>query len=201
MTAIFPTAYFGSVAYFQQLVRCKEVVIEVCDHFPKQTFRNRCTIVTPQGRTRLSVPVEKPNGSKTPTSEIMVSDHADWRKDHWRAIQSAYASAPYFDHYASDIYNWIYSNERSLIRYNLQLTQWLIDCFGLEIAFSFTEDYHPSYPSNDFRNTDFDREDLPGFVPVPYTQVYFGDSTFIANASVLDLLFCEGPLGRNWLVS
>lgn len=200
MTGIFPTAYFGSIAYFQELVRFDEAVIETCDHFPKQTFRNRCTIVTPQGPARLSVPVEKPGGSKTPTTDIRVSEHADWRKDHWRAIQSAYASAPYFDHYAAEVHDWIYSKERSLIQFNLQHTQWLLGCFGLEVAFRFTEMYLPSYAANDFRAVSFDDEQPADFHSLPYTQVYFGNTDFTANASILDLLFCEGPMGRKQLL-
>lgn len=200
MTGIFPTAYFGSIAYFQQLVRFDAIVIEAHDHFPKQTFRNRCTIQSPQGALRLTLPVEKPSGSKTPTAGVLVPASKDWRNNHWRAIQSAYASAPYFDHYSEEIRQLIYSDMSSLIAFNLGATQLLLQYFGLERAFSVTKVYHHSYSANDFRNVEFDSEYPEGFTVIPYIQVYFGHTDFAPNRSILDLLFCEGPLGRKQLM-
>ena len=200
MTGLFPTAYFGSVAYFQFLLRYPDVVIEAYDHFPKQTFRNRCTISVPQGSHRLTVPVERPNGSKTLSKDICVSYKQDWRKDHWRALQSAYASAPYFEHYEREIRELIYAPADGLLAFNLHLTQTVLGLFDTAAAFRFTEEYVPLEGSEaDLRSTDFDDSALEGFTVYPYQQVYFGQADFAPNRSILDLLFCEGPIGRKQL--
>ena len=200
MQGIFPTAYFGSIAYFQELVRFTEISIEVKDHFPKQTFRNRCSILSPQGSLRLTVPVEKTGGSKTPTESILVSGNQDWRRNHWRAIMSAYASAPYFDHYGMDIRRLIESDYPSLIALNTEITHYFLAAFGFEVSIGFTDAFLADYPTNDFRAKEYDSELPEDFSGIPYKQVYFGREAFVPNQSVLDLLFCEGPMGRKQLL-
>jgi hypothetical protein len=199
MKPLFPTAYFGSIAYFQLLLRYNSAVIEVCDTFPKQTFRNRCTILTPQGQQRLSLPVEKPNGSKSLTKDIRVIDAIGWKNDHWRAIQSAYAHAPYFEHYAPAIHELIFHPDETLVTYNSRITTTIARLFDCEIALEISSVFARERDS-DFRPIVFDSAEIPGFKSIPYTQVLFETPGFSANPSILDLLFCEGPLGRKKLV-
>src|SRR3989338_9165958 len=168
MAVLFPTAYFGRIAYFQEIMRNRSVSIEVWDTFPKQTFRNRCVILGAQGPLRLTLPVEKPNGSKSLTNEILVVKSDEWRNNHWRAIKSAYSAAPYFDH---------------------------------SIELKLTSEFIPvSGSSSDFRGVDFESVDVDEFKSIHYTQVLFQESHFYANPSILDLLFCNGPLGRKQLL-
>lgn len=201
MIPVFPTAYFGSIAYYQQLFRFETVAIEQWDTFPKQTFRNRCTIPTANGIQRLTVPVEKPNGSKSLTKEIRLSEQQDWRKIQWRTLFSAYGSSPYFEHYARDIEQLIFSPEEDLLSFNMQISSKIAQLFDTEIRFQRTEDYVPVIdPEKDYRNYPFDSPDATGFINIPYTQVYFGQTAFYANMSILDLLFCEGPMGRKKII-
>lgn len=202
MIPLFPTAYFGSIAYFQRLLQQTTAVIEVRDTFPKQTFRNRCTILGPQGEHRLTLPVEKPNGSKSLTGEILVSDVQDWRSNHWRAIKSNYAAAPYFEHYARDIEALIFAKEPNLVAYNTLITQQIARLFDCEITLVPTAAFRvPSRDPWDFRNVVFDNPSPEGFEIRPYTQVLFEKKQFHRNPSILDLLFCEGPVGRKTLLA
>lgn len=199
MKPLFPTAYFGSIAYFQLLLRHESAVIEVCDTFPKQTFRNRCTILTPQGEQRLSLPVEKPNGSKSLTSDILVVDKLGWKNDHWRAIRSAYAHAPYFEHYAPVIEELIFRPDERLVDYNSRITTTIARLFDCEIALEPSGTFDKQREA-DFRQIVFDSTEIEGFSSIPYTQVLFETPGFSPNPSILDLLFCDGPLGRKKLV-
>lgn len=197
MAPLFPTAYFGSIAYFQQLLRYPSAEIEVWDTFPKQTFRNRSTILGPQGEHRLTLPVEKPNGSRSLTGEILVSDVQDWRSNHWRAIRSNYAAAPYFDHYAREIEDLIFTREPNLVAYNALITQKIAGLFGFTIELRFTGTFVPfSGDPEDLRPVVFDDPAPEGYAIHPYAQVLFGEPRFHPNPSILDLLFCEGPIGR-----
>jgi len=200
--AVFPTAYFGSIAYFQQLLRYSIAEIEVWDTFPKQTFRNRCTILTPQGEQRLTLPVEKPDGSKSVTKSILVSDkQQDWRTNHWRAIRSNYASAPYFEHYASDIEALIYMREPNLVTYNTFVTEKIAALFDCEIVLRPTSQFVlPGEVTEDYRNVSFDNPEPDNYKITPYTQILFENQNFYPNPSILDLLFCEGPMGRKKLI-
>ncbi len=201
MAVLFPTAYFGSIAYFQHLMRHKNVCIEAWDTFPKQTFRNRCVILGSQGPLRLTLPVEKPNGSKSLTHEILVVESDDWRINHWRALKSAYSAAPYFEHYSREIEALIFTRERSLLRYNQLITETIAGLFDYTVKLQTTEEFLPiSGREPDFRNVDFESSTVDGFKSVPYPQVLFREPHFHANPSILDLLFCNGPMGRHQLV-
>jgi len=201
MSALFPTAYFGSIAYFQKLLQHEVVQLEVCDTFPKQTFRNRCVILGQQGEQLLTLPVERINGSKTCTQDVLISDHQDWRNNHWRSIQSAYASSPYFEHYASDIHNLIFLKESNLVTYNTLITQKIAALFDCNIEFVRTSDFNPATEKDlDLRNYPFEAKDPKNFNSTPYIQVLFEHTVFRPNPCVLDLLFCDGPMGRKKIV-
>jgi len=187
MTVI-PTSYFGSIAYFSQLLM-PDVQVEIQEHFVKQTHRNRCSILTANGVQHLSVPVIKPNGNKTLTRDILVSPKLDWRKDHWKAIESAYASAPFFEHYANEIRSLIYAETPDLKTFNEHIMRFVADALSLDFSINYTASYS-SHVKRDFRLS------LPEIEHEKYIQVLFNQSAFVANLSILDALFCEGPLAR-----
>lgn len=196
MAEIFPIAYFGSISYFQALVREKEVVFEIWDHFPKQTFRNRMQIRDAQGLQLLTLPVEKPNGSKTLTKDIRISTQQNWQQTHWRAIKTAYASAPFFEHYEKDIYELIHSKASFLLDYHANFLSFINAHLNLNLTWEFTELYKPEYMiEKDYRLLNF--EELGS--NKNYTQVIFPGIGFIPTISILDTLFNEGPLTRNLL--
>ena len=67
---ILPTTYMGSAEWYRQfLANPSAVQIEVMESFPKQTYRNRCTITTPDGALTLSVPVKRAD-SKQLTRDV-----------------------------------------------------------------------------------------------------------------------------------
>lgn len=193
--AIFPIAYFGSVRYFQDLVQLRTIAFESCDHFPKQTFRNRMVILGSQGPQILTMPLERPNGSKTMTRDVLVSYQQNWPLIHWRAIQTAYASAPYFEHYASDIERLLQGKHRFLVDFDEAITHFFLNTYQLPVSVSRTSDYLFSHPQ-DFRNSDYETLEMCG----EYTQVLFGEKRFDPRVSILDLLFCEGPIGRKTMI-
>ena len=192
MTVI-PTSYFGSIGYFRLIFSTDLVNIECFEHFVKQTFRNRCSILTANGIQHLSVPVIKPNGNKTLTRDVLVSPKQDWRKDHWKAIESAYASAPYFDYYGDEVKSLIYSETSDLITYNEQIISFIAETLSLSCSIQYTNEYAATY-TNDYRSKSADTQHNP------YIQVLFNQPEFVSNLSILDALFCEGPLTRNLII-
>ena len=195
MLPVFPIAYFGSVRYFQDLAAFKQVAFEYSDHLPKQTFRNRTVILGSQGPQVLTMPLEKPSGSKTATKEVLVSYQQNWPLIHWRALKTSYASAPYFEHYASDIEKMLFTKHRFLVDFDLEITRFVSDTYQLGLDFTFTEEYEVSYPK-DYRDFDYEKLGMKG----EYNQVLFGEKQFNTRVSILDLLFCEGPMGRPLII-
>ena len=138
MPGILPTAYFGSVAYFRRWVQLDSVTLEAQEHFPKQTYRNRCDIVGADGILSLSIPVSRPNGNRTRVKEIVLSDHENWRARHWRSIVSAYQSAPYFDHYGSMVHDLLQTPTSSLFDLNVEITRSLLAWLDLPTTLSLS---------------------------------------------------------------
>jgi hypothetical protein len=83
------------------------------ESFPKQTYRNRCTITTPDGALTLSVPVKRAD-SKQQTRDVEISYQQRWQHQHWIALVSAYKRTPYFDYYA-DFFRPFYEKETKFL--------------------------------------------------------------------------------------
>lgn len=196
MNGVFPTAYFGSIAYFQALVHEQNVSIEAKEHFVKQTIRTRCSILVSNGLRYLSVPVVKENGNKTPMDRIRISYTENWQNDHWRTIESAYSSAPFFEHYGEEVKTLIFSKEENLMRFNEKITNTILDWLSIEsVTREFTSEF--ANAEHDFRTFPFDnRLDIK-----KYTQVFEAENGFIPNLSILDLIMNEGPMARKWLLA
>jgi hypothetical protein len=192
---VFPTAYFGNIAYFKELLKHSQVSIEAQENFMKQTYRNRCEIVTANGIHCLSVPVNKSNGSKTRIEAVQISDAKNWRKDHWKAIESAYAAAPFFEHYGPEVKELIYNKESNLLKFNQAINTRVLDWIDISIEFSFTDEYLDLKNKVDYRIELNQKTTHKTDSFTTYTQV-FGEQGFVPNLSILDILFAEGPLTR-----
>lgn len=192
------TNYFGSIPYFQALAKEEEITFDLHEFYKKQTWRNRTQILESNGPMYLSVPVERPNGSQSTVKEVLISEDTNWRKDHWKALESSYKHAPFFFYYGPLIKNLIYQEEPLLYKFNhtifLQLLEWL----DLSIATSFSEKYIPPADANDPRVA-LDRKKF-NIPQRPYIQVFSDKYAFEPNLSIIDLLMNEGPIARNYLL-
>src|SRR6186997_1635726 len=91
--------YLPNILRVKEMLRHGSVFLETCEHFERQTFRNRCEIYTANGRHMLVIPVEKSDGNRRIIRDVKISyDHA-WQQIHWRTISTAYRSSPYFEYY------------------------------------------------------------------------------------------------------
>lgn len=193
---IFPTAYFAPIAYYRFYVNSGQPVVEAREHFVKQTIRTRCELLGPNGKQLLSVPVERVNGNKTAVEDLRVVEDG-WRKIHWKTIETAYSSAPYFDYYGMEVKSLIDGDFPRLIDLNEAIHQRILSWMDIEIPTHFTTEYHVD-PENDFRQVKLDTES--GFSHAPYYQVFRQKNDCLLNLSVLDLILNEGPLARKWII-
>lgn len=196
MSIVFPIAYFGSISYFQQLIVSKDFLFEQYETFVKQTSRNRMTIYSSNGPLDLSIPVKRVNGNKTQTKDIQISYDEDWVKNHWKALESAYMHTPYFDYYGLEIFKLISSKEKSLLNFNNTILESIVKWLDLDFTYNYTYQYDKNI-DQDFRGVNFNqfKVDHNHF----YYQIFSDKYGFIPNLSILDLLFHEGPLARNFL--
>lgn len=196
---LFSTNYFGELPYFQALAKYDEITIDIHEFYKKQTWRNRTQILGSNGPMYLSVPVLRPNGSKSTIKEIEIGNETNWRKDHWKAIESSYKHAPYFFYYGPLVKELIYREEKLLIDYNQHILETVLAWLDLNINVKHSEEYVAPESPNDYR-VSLDKKKF-GQEQRKYIQVFSDKMSFYPNLSILDLLMNEGPIARNFILS
>ena len=223
-TVLLQTTYFGPIQWYQKLYCYDHVLIEQYDSYQKQTFRNRCVIATANGLQALTVPVEHPSpntSNKSPiplggagggllVKDLRISDHNQWRRIHWNALQSAYSESPFFEYYADDIRPFFEQKYDFLIDFNEAIRQKMCELIDIHPHVEYTQAFLPpnlpslregqgvGFPSPltlDLRSVISAKHPLPDadFESKPYWQVFQQKHGFQPNLSILDLLFNQGP--------
>ena len=203
-TALLQTTYFGPIQWYQKLYRYDHCLIEQYDSYQKQTYRNRCLIATANGVQALTVPVENEKGErgneKYLLRDIRISDHNQWRRVHWNALQSAYSESPFFDYYADDLHPFFEQKYDFLVDFNEAIRQKICELIDIQPSVSYSGEYTPSINPQTSDITDY-RDVINAKHPQPdntfeakqYWQVFQHKHGFLPNLSILDLLFCMGP--------
>lgn len=203
--------YLPSIPYFQQLLSADTLLLDAHEHYHKQTYRNRCLILTAQGPQPLTVPVvDGARSEKVRTSEIEIDYRQNWRHRHFRTLQTAYNSSPYFGYYADYLQDIYVKKPARLWELNLELLRLLLRCLRWPLPIGQTIEYLPPNSRIHFStHTLLDRRDFltpkntanePGPDSTsqrPYPQV-FGPG-FVPGLSMLDALFMQGPAAGQFL--
>lgn len=198
MKALLSSTYFGPIQWYQKLNRYDECLIERHESFIKQTYRNRMIIPTTNGPLSLTIPTN--HNTSLAMKDIRISDHANWRHVHWKALLSAYGESPFFEYYQDDIRPFFEKKYEFLFDFNMETTEKMIELLDIRPKISITEAYIQSKELKeedeikDFRDAIRPKKPLPDaeFAPQRYYQVYEQKHGFLPNMSILDLLFNEG---------
>ncbi len=193
------TAYLPPIQYVALLYKYGSAKIEIWEHYKKQTYRNRATILSANGPLDLIMPLEKDAGSKTLLKDVRIAYHDRWNAEHWNAICSAYNSSPYFEYYKEDFERFFTQQFTFLIDYNLELLNCILQLLHIQCDCSFTNDFtKPDTQSDDFRYSISPK--IRPLIDTPrYTQVFEDKFDFAPNLSILDLLCNEGPEAKEYL--
>lgn len=192
------TTYFGPIQWYQKLNRYDQVLIEQHDNYQKQTYRNRCVIATANGLQALTVPVEAA-GEKCVMKDVRISDHNQWRRVHWNALQSAYSESPFFEYFQDDIRPFFERKYDYLVDFNEAIRQKVCELIEIEPKVEYTKEYFSATtshlsPLDDYREVIHAKHPQPDadFTPKRYWQVFEHKHGFQPNLSILDLLFNMG---------
>ncbi|MDR1602615.1 MAG: WbqC family protein [Tannerella sp.] len=188
------TAYLAPVQYYCKMYTFGSVVIEACENYVKQTYRNRCLIVAGSGIQSLSVPVEKPQAGKCLTRDIRISEHSHWQQQHWHALVSAYGMSPFFEYYQDDFAPFYNRRYTFLFDFNEALREMICTLLDICPSVRYSTRYETSVP-NDFRESIRPKRTVRDdtFCPRPYYQVFADRHGFLPDLSIADLLFNMGP--------
>ncbi len=196
------TAYLPPISYVSACIHADEILIERCETYPKQTFRNHCIIFGPNGKQLLSIPVIKVDGNRTKTKDIRISDSRSWQKTHWRSIKTAYSNSPYFLYYGDHFIQYFEKKYEFLIDFNTSLLETIIHILKEAKKLTFTDQFEKevSY-KNDHRYLWGKKYSIIHSEFPEYTQVFSSRHGFIPDLSILDLIFNLGPETRQYLES
>jgi hypothetical protein len=198
--AVLPLFYLPPVEYFAQLNSYNpDFVIEKHEHFPKQTYRNRANIYSPDGMLTLVVPVVKGSKVHTPVKDVKISYDFSWQRLHWMSLQGCYRRSAYFEYYEDEFATFYEKKETFLFDYNDQLLRLLLKLLKIKAEINYTESYEAEYSAlTDFRQNINPKKDSV-FEQKPYFQVFEERHGFMKNLSIVDLLFNQGPQSLNYL--
>lgn len=192
--------------FFVGMLIHDEILIEGHENYQKQSYRNRCYVLTANKIDCLTVPTRHSRsggaGNHLPIRDVQIDNNVAWQNRHWRCLESAYRKAPFFEHYAPDfeaVYrrNWVY-----LFDLSLEMLTICRQMLGIKTPLTLTEWYQKEPPVGVFdarsiMNTRNRDESHLFYRPEPYMQ-NFGPQ-FVPNLSIIDLLFCAGPEARKIL--
>ena len=182
------TAYLAPIEYYVVLANSERILLEQHEYYQKQSYRNRCRIATANGIMDLSIPVD--SAGKTPIRDLRISDHNNWQTHHWRSIETAYNSSPFFEYYADDFRPFFEKKWLFLWDFNLALLNKTLELLDIETKIELTEQYKPETSDNflDLRAAIHPKKEI-SLLLKPYYQVFETKFGFMPNMSIIDLLF------------
>jgi WbqC-like protein len=193
------TAYLPPIEYFSIVAHANEIQIEAEENFLKQTYRNRCYILSAHGAQLLTVPVHSLSARKTNIKDVHIDYSKRWQQVHLRAMIASYNSSPFFKYYFENIEKIISKNHKFLLDQNTELTMTILDMLKLENKMAYTSVFEPITDSkNDFRYN-ISPKVTPLFSVKKYYQVFNNGESFDSNLSILDLIFNMGPAAVDYL--
>ena len=165
--------YLSPISYWKQWIAEGMPTLDETILFNKHSGYNRCCIDSPNGPLTLTIPIQKFEGNSCSLGKVHISEHGDWRHKHWHALSSTYYNSPFFEYYQDEFRPIYFGHQEHLIEFNTQLNNLIIKLLDKE----FLQRSNLKYKSSTLQ----------------YYQVFAHKHGFIADLSIIDLLFNMGP--------
>jgi hypothetical protein len=200
MNVLIHPTYFPSISHFVAMSQSDGLIFEIEDNFQKQTNRNRTYIYSPNGIQLLNIPVKHSKANHQSTKDLQIDTDFDWQKQHYKSLETAYRSSPFFEFFEDDIRPFFEKKHKFLLDLNFETLDIISKCLRVKFEYTSTTDYISEVDTNlilDFRPLADGKKDRSSFEK--YKQVFDDKHGFINNLSVLDLLFNEGKFTLDYL--
>jgi hypothetical protein len=198
-TVYLSTAYLPPSEYFAAIADYDEVLIEREENYLKQSYRNRCYILSSNGIQLLSVPVLAGNLHKTPVRDLRIDYSKRWQQVHLGAIKSAYGSSPFFLYYFETIQTIILENHLYILDLNMKLLMAILRLIRLDKKISFTDKFKPPVGESDDLRYRISPKKSSLYKPGKYQQVFNQNISGSWKLSIIDILFNAGPETKVYL--
>jgi hypothetical protein len=197
MRAVLSLHYLPNVLWMRHLLK-GNAIIDVHEHFVKQTYRNRTSILSANGPLALTIPVIK-TAHKMPIHELKPDNTIHWQRQHWQSLKSAYGSAPYFIHYADAFENLFTTNTTNLLQFEIDLLKLCIKYLKVDVQLNFSETYINCLSDDIDLRQHITPKVIPKEIFKPYLQIFAEKFAFEPNLSIIDLLFNQGPRSIDYI--
>jgi len=224
---ILQPSYIPWRGFFDQIRRADLFIFYDDVQYDKRGWRNRNQIKTPKGKQWLTIPVYS-KGSQTeniPINQIKIVRDSAWNQAHWKAIQHAYAQAPFFSDYISLLEPFYQRQDEFLADFTIDLTIAIARELGIthtrfmrsseisgidsqkterliQVLKAVGADHYISGPSaKDYIEKDkFEQADITlEYVEYNYSEYPQLYPPYDGFVSILDLLFMTGPDAGNYI--
>ncbi len=149
----------------------------------------------------LTIPIKHVGGSQGRQlyRDVKLDNTYPWQRLHWRTLQTAYRSSPFFEFYEEELEPLFTKKNDFLLDFNLKTIETICECLQIPMPKERTEQFEVSTDILiDARYLVNAKKDYP-FDQQSYQQVFQDRHGFIKNLSILDLLFNEGNASTSYL--
>lgn len=189
---ILPLLYFPPISYFLHWKSSDKIIIEQHEHFQKQSFRNRMSILSANGRCDLSIPIH--HNKERDYRKLKISFDENWQKIHWRTLESSYRSSPYFEYYEDKIHQLIFQKTDNLFEYNLTILDWILKILKIQPKYKLSETFEFPIENHIDLRGEFKASKLNQNIDFnSYIQVFSDRFPFEKNLSIFDFICNVGP--------
>ena len=197
MEILLQPTYFPSISHCVAIAKATSVEFEVDDNFQKQTNRNRMYIYSPNGLQMLNVPTKHYKNIHQKTRDIKIENDFSWQKLHFKSLESAYRSSPFFEYFEDELLPIFEKKHIFLLDLNFETIDLTLKFLRLTIDYKKTTEYFHEPTQIDYRNLSNGKKDTSKFES--YSQVFADKFGFLNNLSCLDLIFNDGRFAADYL--
>ena len=188
--------YFGDIFYYSSFINLSNIEYLSCKPYQRGLQLNRMRLMGANGPLLLTVPLVGGRAPKQKIRDLQIGYGEPWQRIHWRSIHDNYRKAPWFEDYAPELEQLFQGKEKFLLDLNLKTAEYCLRKLKLKLDILAVEEWELGKEAQLFFQNEptLEDKDFP-----TYQQVFADRHGFFPNLSILDLLFCEGPLAIDYL--
>ncbi len=187
---------FPSIAWCADMLKVDAVLLDDQESYRKMTYRNKYEIATANGRLKLSIPLLNGRNQRVPMGEVQIFNEEDWQQQHYKSIKNAYNRSPFFEYYELELRRLFTVKYDRLIDFNKASIDFVMQSLRIKKEIQQLGD---NTIEVNIEAIDWRIEQQRDFVQKPYYQLFENKNGFLANLSILDLIFNEGNLAIDFL--
>lgn len=180
-------AYFAPISYFKHIINQNEVLFSTNTKYQKQTYRNRCIICGSNGLQKLIIPITHSRDRKN-DKDVMIYNKIPWQKNHWKSIETAYKSSPFYEYYCEDLKDFFTEKYKYLFDLNIAIMIQIFNLLDHSMNINETNCEINLIKINQILDP---KKDL--LETKQYNQVFQNKIGFQSDLSIIDVLFNLGP--------